>query len=127
LLFIKGRGLGKGGGFALSPKISPFKSGRENTGESKRAPLSKIPSPYFLGGVDTIRRVVERRSPSFYFLPPHAKNTSPYHEEGDTGGEVNKTTARILVGGVVEWEIDLARGGVKNGYTGNSRSDTCLH
>ena len=27
---------------------------------------------------------------SFYILPPHAKNTSPYYGEGDKGGEVGK-------------------------------------
>jgi len=34
------------------------------------------------------RGVKEGRSPSYKPIPPHAKNTSPYYGEGDTGGEV---------------------------------------
>jgi hypothetical protein len=51
----------------LSISFGGVKIERTTNGESKRGEASLIGSP-----------------------PPHAKTTSPYYGEGDTGGEVNK-------------------------------------
>jgi len=61
--------------------------------------LSPITVPLFKLELTVYWRVLKRGASA----PLSISSPSPWKGEGDTGGEVNKTTSRILVSEMVEW------------------------